>query len=63
MPSFANSPKAYNTAVVAVTLHGRQPSPAMLSQLEGIRKAWIGYWSKVTGGVSTMSTSTGREVR
>ena len=22
--------------------------------------AWIGYWSKVTGGVSTMSMSTGR---
>jgi hypothetical protein len=60
VPSFENSPKAYNTALVAVTLPGRQPSPAMLAQLEGIRTAWIGYWSKVTGGVSTMTTSTGR---
>ena len=25
VPSFENSPKAYNTAIVAVTLHGRQP--------------------------------------
>jgi hypothetical protein len=32
----------------------------MLDQLEGIRQAWIGYWAKVTGGVSTMTTSTGR---
>lgn len=60
VPSFEDSPKAYNTAIVAVTLNGRQPSPEMLAQLEGIRTAWIGYWSKVTGGVSTMSTSTGR---
>ena len=60
IPSFENSPKAYNTAMVAVTLHGRQPSTAMLDQIEGIRAAWIGYWSKVTGGVSTMTTTTGR---
>ena len=56
----SNSPKALTTAIVAVTLHGRQPSRAMLTQLEGIGAAWIGYWSKVTGGVSTMSTSPGR---
>jgi hypothetical protein len=60
VPSFENSPKALNTAMVAVTLHGRQPTSAMLAQLEGIRSAWIGYWSKVTGGVSTMETSSGR---
>jgi len=60
VPSFENSPKALNTAMVAVTLKGRQPSAAMLSQLEGIGAAWAGYWSKVTGGVSTMSMSTGR---
>jgi hypothetical protein len=60
VPSFENSPKTLNTAMVAVTLHGRQPTSAMLAQLEGIRSAWIGYWSKVTGGVSTMETSSGR---
>jgi hypothetical protein len=59
-PSYENSPKALNTAIVAVTLHGRQPTPAMLTQLEGIGAAWIDYWSKVTGGVSTMSTSADR---
>ena len=54
VPPFESSQKAYTTAMVAVTLKGRQPSAAMLAQLEGIRTAWIGYWSKVTGGVSTM---------
>ena len=38
VPSFENSPKALNTAIVAVTLHGRQPSRAMLTQLEGIAR-------------------------
>ena len=61
VPSFENSPKTQNTAMVAVTLKGRQPSAAMLSQLEGIGKAWIGYWSKVTGGVATMTMDTGRK--
>jgi len=60
VPSFENSPKTQNTAMVAVTLKGRQPSAAMLSQLEGIGKAWIDYWSKVTGGVATMTLSPGR---
>jgi hypothetical protein len=60
VPSFENAPKAFNTAMVAVTLHGQKPSASMLAQLEGIRAAWIGYWSRVTGGVSTMTTATGR---
>jgi hypothetical protein len=60
MPSFDEAPKAFNTAIVAVTMHGRRPSAAMLSQLEGIASAWRAYWTKVTGGVSTMSTTTGR---
>jgi len=54
VPPFESAQKAYSTAMVAVTLKGRQPSAAMLTQLEGIRAAWIAYWAKVTGGVSTM---------
>ena len=60
LPPFDISPKAFNTAMVAVTLKGRKPSAAMLSQLEGIGAAWIAYWSKVTGGVATMSINPGR---
>jgi hypothetical protein len=60
VPSFENAPKAFTTAMVAVTLKGRQPSGAMLEQLEGISAAWIGYWSKVTGGVGTMTVIAGR---
>jgi hypothetical protein len=60
VPSFENSPKTQNTAMVAVTVRGHKPSAAMLAQIEGIRSAWIGYWSKVTGGVAKMETTTGK---
>ena len=60
VPSFEDAPKVYNTAIVAVTLHGRRPSAAMLRQLEGIAAAWKDYWNKVTGGVPTMATSVTR---
>jgi hypothetical protein len=60
VPSFEESPKVQNTAMVSVTIKARKPSAAMLEQIEGIRTAWIGYWSKVTGGVATMTTTTGR---
>ena len=38
VPSYENSPKALNTAIVAVTLHGRQPSRAMLDSTRGHRR-------------------------
>lgn len=60
LPPFDISPKAFNTAMVAVTLKGRKPNAAMLNQIEGIGAAWVAYWSKVTGGVATMSINPGR---
>ncbi|HKS07210.1 MAG TPA: hypothetical protein VJR92_12955 [Gemmatimonadaceae bacterium] len=60
VPSFENSPKTFNTAMVVVTRHGNKPSAEMLAQVDAIGKAWVSYWSKVTGGVGTMTTNTGR---
>ena len=48
-----NAPKAFNTAMVAVTLHGRQPSCD--ARQSGTSAAWIA--TSVTGGVSAMSVS------
>jgi hypothetical protein len=55
VPAFETSQKAFSTAMVAVTVNGRKPTDAMLRQIEGIGAAWIGYWSKVTGGAGTMT--------
>jgi hypothetical protein len=63
VPSFADAPKAFSTAMVAVVLPGQTPSPELLARTEGIRQQWIRYWEKITGGASTMSTSLDRDVR
>jgi hypothetical protein len=61
-PAFEDSQREFTTAVVAVVLPGQQPSPELLEQADAIRRGWVTYWSRVTGGVGTMSTSLG-EVR
>lgn len=62
VPAFDDSQREFTTAVVAVVLPGQQPSPELLEQADAIRRGWMNYWSRVTGGVGTMSTSLG-EVR
>lgn len=57
VPSFEDAPKNFSTAFVAVVLPGETPSPELLERTEAIRRQWIAYWSRITGGVSTMSTA------
>jgi hypothetical protein len=59
VPSFEDAPKEFSTAFVAVVLPGRTPSPELLERTDGIRRQWMSYWAKVTGGVATMSTRLG----
>jgi hypothetical protein len=56
VPSFADAPKDFSTAFVAVVLPGQKPSPELLARTDAIRRQWIHFWQKVTGGVGTMST-------
>ena len=56
VPAFQDAPKDFSTAFVAVVLPGRTPSPELLERTDAIRRQWIDYWSRVTGGVATMST-------
>jgi len=56
VPAFEDAPKDFSTAVVAVVLPGHSPSPELLERTDAIRRQWIRYWEKVTGGVATMST-------
>jgi hypothetical protein len=59
VPAFEDSQRGFTTAVVAVVLPGQQPSPELLEQADAIRRGWVNYWSRVTGGVGTMDTSLG----
>ena len=59
VPAFEDAPKEFTTAFVAVVLPGQQPSPELLERTDAIRRGWMNYWSRVTGGVGTMDTSLG----
>jgi hypothetical protein len=59
VPAFEDSQREFTTAVVAVVLPGQQPSAELLEQADAIRRGWMTYWSRVTGGVGSMDTSLG----
>jgi hypothetical protein len=57
LPAFENSQKAFNTAMVVMTLPGKQPTPELLTAANNISARWIAYWSMTTGGRSTMTVN------
>jgi hypothetical protein len=57
VPDFDHSQKAFNTAMVVMTLPGKQPSKELITAANNIADHWIVYWSKTTGGRSTMTVS------
>ncbi|HEX7118513.1 MAG TPA: hypothetical protein VF212_06995 [Longimicrobiales bacterium] len=59
-PPFEKSQKRFNTGFVGLVLNGQEPSAELIERMNGIRETWIDYWSKVTGGVSTMTASVDR---
>ncbi len=54
-PDFDHSQKVFNTAFVVMTMPGKAPTPELLSAASHIAEHWIAYWSKVTGGRSTVT--------
>ncbi len=57
LPVASEARREFGTAMVAVVLPGQSPSPELLERLEGMRQAWVSYWSVTSGGISAMSTS------
>jgi hypothetical protein len=56
-PDFAHSQKKFNTAIVVMTMPGKQPSSELITAANNIREHWIEYWSKTTGGRSVMTVN------
>jgi hypothetical protein len=54
-PAFVNAQKAFNTAIVVMTMPGKKPTPELIAGANAIAVRWIDYWSKTTGGRSTMT--------
>lgn len=56
-PDVDHSQKKFNTGMVVVVEHGKQPSKELLERTEGIRLRWMDYWETTTGHRSSMTTN------
>ncbi len=57
VPDFDHAQRKFNTAIVVMTMHGKQPTPELVSSANNIARHWIAYWSKTTGGRSEMTVT------
>lgn len=57
LPDVTQSQKQFNTGMVVIVEHGKQPSKELLERTNGIKEEWIKYWVTTTGGRSSMTTS------
>jgi hypothetical protein len=56
-PAFEQAQKDFRTAIVIMTLPGKQPTPELVTHANAISERWVEYWTRVTGGRATMSIS------
>jgi hypothetical protein len=57
VPAVDASQKQFNTAVVVITEPGKQPTEVLLNNARNIAQKYIEWWSKTTGGRSTMTVN------
>ena len=55
-PDVDHSQRNFNTGMVLMVEHGRQPSPELIERTEGIAKQWVAYWGAASGHRATMTT-------
>ncbi len=55
-PDFEHAQKRFRTGIVAVVLHGKEPSPELVARANAIGDHWVGYWEKITGHRASMTT-------
>jgi hypothetical protein len=56
-PDLDHSQRNFNTGMVLVVEHGKQPSAELIEKVDGIRKEWMDYWATTTGHRSRMTTN------
>ena len=56
-PDVNHSQRAFNTGMVMVVEHGKQPSAELIERTKGIRQQWVQYWPITTGNRSTMTAN------
>lgn len=56
-PDLDHAKKHFNTGMVLVVEHGKEPSLRLIDAVSGIAPRWVDYWDTTTGHRSTMSTN------
>ncbi len=56
-PDLDHSQRDFNTGMVLVVEHGKEPSAELIEKVDGIRKQWMDYWETTTGHRSRMTTN------
>jgi hypothetical protein len=57
VPDVEHAQQKFNTAIVVMTMPGKQPTKELLSAANNISEHWITYWSKTTNGRSVMTVN------
>jgi hypothetical protein len=57
VPDVDHSQRKFNTGIVVMVEHGKDPSPELIERANGIRRQWIDYWETVTGHRASMTTN------
>jgi len=57
VPDVDHAQKAFNTGIVAIVEHGRQPSAELIARANAIGVRWIDYFSTTTGQRASMTVS------
>jgi hypothetical protein len=55
LPDVYHSQRTFNTGMVMIVEHGKQPSKELIERTNGIGRQWMDYWWRTTGGRSTMT--------
>jgi hypothetical protein len=57
LPNPDQAQKKFNTGMVVMVEHGATPSRELIERTNGIREAWMDYWSVTTGRRSSMTAN------
>ncbi len=57
LPDVHHSQRIFNTGMVVIVEHGKKPGKELIERADGIRRQWIEYWRRTTGGRSTMTAN------
>jgi len=57
LPDVDRAQKRFNTGIVVMVEHGKTPSRELLERANGIREAWIDYFSTTTGHRASMTAT------